>query len=78
MQCHALLPLDTLGFVNGRNNLPGFASLLQVCDMYLRYDLPLLIMPPPGVFYAVLLGMDSVNLNQLCYIMHRYYKWCGL
>ncbi|XP_021140634.2 centromere protein I [Columba livia] len=43
-----------------------------VCDMYLRYDLPLLIMPPPRVFYAVLLGMDSVNLNQLCYIMHRY------
>ncbi|NXW87812.1 CENPI protein, partial [Alopecoenas beccarii] len=43
-----------------------------VCDMYLRYNLPLLIMPPPGVFYAALLGMDSVNLNQLCYIMYRY------
>ncbi|NXL54425.1 CENPI protein, partial [Podilymbus podiceps] len=43
-----------------------------VCDMYLRYNLPLLIMPPAGVFYPVLLSMDSVSLNQLCYIMYRY------
>ncbi|NXC42065.1 CENPI protein, partial [Penelope pileata] len=43
-----------------------------VCDMYLKYKLPLLIMPPAGVFYAALLSMDSVNLNQLCYIMYRY------
>ncbi|NWY53767.1 CENPI protein, partial [Chionis minor] len=43
-----------------------------VCDMYLRYNLPLLIMPPAGVFYHALLSMDSVNLNQLCYIMYRY------
>ncbi|NXY76252.1 CENPI protein, partial [Glareola pratincola] len=43
-----------------------------VCDIYLRYNLPLLILPPPGVFYPALLSMDSVNLNQLCYIMYRY------
>ncbi|OXB79657.1 UNVERIFIED_CONTAM: hypothetical protein H355_011043 [Colinus virginianus] len=43
-----------------------------VCDMYLKYKLPLLIMPPAGVFYPALLSMDSVNLNQLCYIMYRY------
>ncbi|NXT83582.1 CENPI protein, partial [Zapornia atra] len=43
-----------------------------VCDMYLKYDLPLLILPPAGVFYPALLSMDSVNLNQLCYIMYRY------
>ncbi|KAF4794373.1 centromere protein I isoform X1 [Turdus rufiventris] len=43
-----------------------------VCDMYLKYNLPLLIMPPAGVFYPALLSMDSVNLNQLCYIMYRY------
>ncbi|NXA24962.1 CENPI protein, partial [Ibidorhyncha struthersii] len=43
-----------------------------VCDMYLKYSLPLLIMPPAGVFYPALLSMDSVNLNQLCYIMYRY------
>ncbi|NXW24437.1 CENPI protein, partial [Circaetus pectoralis] len=42
------------------------------CDMYLRYNLPLLIMPPAGVFYPALLSMDSVSLNQLCYIMYRY------
>ncbi|XP_023782742.1 centromere protein I isoform X1 [Cyanistes caeruleus] len=43
-----------------------------VCDMYVKYNLPLLIMPPAGVFYPALLSMDSVNLNQLCYIMYRY------
>lgn len=43
-----------------------------VCDMYLKYNLPLLIMPPAGVFYPALLSMDSVNLNQLCHIMYRY------
>ncbi|XP_071613663.1 centromere protein I [Heliangelus exortis] len=43
-----------------------------VCDMYLKYNLPLLIMPPAGVFYPALLSMDSVSLNQLCYIMYRY------
>ncbi|NXN56091.1 CENPI protein, partial [Rynchops niger] len=43
-----------------------------VCDIYLRYNLPLLIMPPAGVFYPALLSMDAVNLNQLCYIMYRY------
>ncbi|XP_037979109.1 centromere protein I isoform X3 [Motacilla alba alba] len=43
-----------------------------VCDIYLKYNLPLLIMPPAGVFYPALLCMDSVNLNQLCYIMYRY------
>ncbi|NWU60225.1 CENPI protein, partial [Pterocles burchelli] len=43
-----------------------------VCDLYLRYNLPLLIMPPAGVFYPALLSMDSVSLNQLCYIMYRY------
>uniref|UniRef100_A0A663M2M2 Centromere protein I n=1 Tax=Athene cunicularia TaxID=194338 RepID=A0A663M2M2_ATHCN len=43
-----------------------------VCDTYLRHSLPLLIMPPAGVFYPALLSMDSVSLNQLCYIMYRY------
>uniref|UniRef100_A0A8C4SMG5 Centromere protein I n=1 Tax=Erpetoichthys calabaricus TaxID=27687 RepID=A0A8C4SMG5_ERPCA len=43
-----------------------------VCDMYLLYDLPLVIMPPAGVFYPALLSMDAINLNQLCHIMYRY------
>lgn len=43
-----------------------------VCDMYIRFDLPLVVLPPPGVFYPALLSKDSVNLDQLCYIMYRY------
>ncbi|KAM8952846.1 centromere protein I [Pelodytes ibericus] len=43
-----------------------------VCDMYVRFDLPLVVLPPPGVFYPALLCTDSVNLDQLCYIMYRY------
>ncbi|XP_054244819.1 centromere protein I [Indicator indicator] len=43
-----------------------------VCDMYLRYHLPLLILPPAGVFYPALVSMSPVSLNQLCYVMYRY------
>ncbi|XP_006026593.1 centromere protein I [Alligator sinensis] len=43
-----------------------------VCDIYLKYNLPLLVLPPAGVFYPALLSMDSVILNQLCYIIYRY------
>uniref|UniRef100_A0A8D0GLT2 Centromere protein I n=1 Tax=Sphenodon punctatus TaxID=8508 RepID=A0A8D0GLT2_SPHPU len=43
-----------------------------VCDLYVKYNLPLVVMPPAGVFYPALLSIDSVNLNQLCYIMYRY------
>uniref|UniRef100_A0A8C5W9G2 Centromere protein I n=1 Tax=Leptobrachium leishanense TaxID=445787 RepID=A0A8C5W9G2_9ANUR len=43
-----------------------------VCDMYVRFDLPLVVLPPPGVFYPALLCTDSVNLDHLCYIMTRY------
>ncbi|KFV73146.1 Centromere protein I, partial [Dryobates pubescens] len=50
----------------------GFASFLQVCDIYLRYNLPLLILPPAGIFYPALLSMSPVILNQLCYLMYRY------
>lgn len=74
--------LTSLGVCNnhcfGSNNQPGCASFLQVCDMYLKYNLPLLIMPPAGVFYPALLSMDSVNLNQLCHIMYRYCNRGGL
>lgn len=43
-----------------------------VSDVYVRFNLPLIVLPPPAVFYAGLLCTDSVNLNQLCYIMYRY------
>uniref|UniRef100_A0A8C5V2Z3 Centromere protein I n=1 Tax=Microcebus murinus TaxID=30608 RepID=A0A8C5V2Z3_MICMU len=44
----------------------------KVCDIYINYDLPLVVLFPPGVFYPALLSLDTTVLNQLCYIMHRY------
>ncbi|XP_005992057.2 centromere protein I [Latimeria chalumnae] len=44
----------------------------SVCNMFVKHDFPLVIMPPAGVFYPALLSMESVSVNQLCYIMHRY------
>ncbi|XP_004611744.1 centromere protein I [Sorex araneus] len=46
----------------------------KACDIYINYNLPLLVVFPPGVFYSALLSIDSSILNQLCYIMHRYHK----
>ncbi|XP_030065872.1 centromere protein I [Microcaecilia unicolor] len=45
-----------------------------VCDMYVKYAMPLVVLPPSGVFYPALLSLESVNLNHLCYIMYRYRK----
>uniref|UniRef100_A0A2K6FV71 Centromere protein I n=1 Tax=Propithecus coquereli TaxID=379532 RepID=A0A2K6FV71_PROCO len=42
----------------------------KVCDIYINYDLPLVVLFPPGVFYPALLSLDTTILNQLCYIMH--------
>ncbi|XP_024434517.2 centromere protein I isoform X2 [Desmodus rotundus] len=44
----------------------------KVCDIYINYNLPLVVLFPPGIFYLALLSVDSSILNQLCYIMHRY------
>ncbi|XP_057574366.1 centromere protein I isoform X2 [Hippopotamus amphibius kiboko] len=46
----------------------------KVCDIYVNYNLPLVVSFPPGVFYPALLSLDSSILNQLCYIMDRYRK----
>ncbi|KAJ8255143.1 hypothetical protein GJAV_G00201420 [Gymnothorax javanicus] len=43
-----------------------------VCDMYLMYDLPLVLLPPAGVFYPALLSASPVSVDRLCHIMHRY------
>ncbi|XP_026558740.1 centromere protein I [Pseudonaja textilis] len=43
-----------------------------VCDMFQKYRVPLLVIPPAGVFYPALLSMDSVTVDQLCHIMFRY------
>ncbi|XP_051877705.1 centromere protein I-like [Pristis pectinata] len=40
--------------------------------MYLKYGLPMVIMPPDGIFYPALLSLESVSLNQICYIMYKY------
>ncbi|XP_020819083.1 centromere protein I isoform X2 [Phascolarctos cinereus] len=44
----------------------------MVSDMYLNYNLPLVVIFPRGVFYPALLTSDSIALNRLCYIMYRY------
>ncbi|XP_015987663.2 centromere protein I isoform X2 [Rousettus aegyptiacus] len=46
----------------------------KVCDIYINYNIPLVVLFPPGIFYLALLSLDSSILNQLCYIMHRYRK----
>ncbi|XP_068182101.1 centromere protein I isoform X2 [Antennarius striatus] len=43
-----------------------------VCDTFLKYGLPLMVMPPPGVFYPALFATDPVSVDRLAYIMHRY------
>uniref|UniRef100_A0A7N9D194 Centromere protein I n=1 Tax=Macaca fascicularis TaxID=9541 RepID=A0A7N9D194_MACFA len=46
----------------------------KVCDIYINYNLPLVVLFPPGIFYSALLSLDTSILNQLCFIMHRYRK----
>ncbi|XP_006869176.1 PREDICTED: centromere protein I [Chrysochloris asiatica] len=46
----------------------------KVCDICINYNLPLVVLVSPGVFYPALFSLDSSILNQLCYIMHRYRK----
>lgn len=46
----------------------------KVCDIYINYDLPLLVLFPPVIFHSALLSLDASILNQLCYIMYRYHN----
>lgn len=48
---------------------------IQVCDMFLKYGLPLVVMPPAGVFYPALFATDPVSVDRLSYIM---YRWGGV
>ncbi|KAM9794974.1 centromere protein I [Neosynchiropus ocellatus] len=43
-----------------------------VSDMFLKYGLPLVMLPPPGVFYPALFAPDAVSVDRLAYIMSRY------
>ncbi|KAL6117463.1 cenpi [Pungitius sinensis] len=58
--CHSLLLSFVLDFYE------------TVCDMFIKYGLPLVVMPPPGVFYPALFATDPVSVDRLAYIMHRY------
>ncbi|XP_053735353.1 centromere protein I isoform X2 [Synchiropus splendidus] len=43
-----------------------------VSDMFLKYGLPLIVLPPPGVFYPALFAADAVSVDRLAYVMSRY------
>ncbi|XP_069550259.1 centromere protein I [Brachyistius frenatus] len=58
--CHSLLLSFILDFYE------------TVCDTFLKYGLPLVVLPPPGVFYPALFATDPVSVDRLAYIMHRY------
>ncbi|GAA6223029.1 centromere protein I isoform X1 [Lates japonicus] len=58
--CHTLLLSFVLDFYE------------TVCDTFLKYGLPLVVMPPPGVFYPALFSLDPVSVDRLAYIMYRY------
>ncbi|XP_070769591.1 centromere protein I [Enoplosus armatus] len=58
--CHSLLLSFILDFYE------------TVCDTFLKYGLPLVVMPPPGVFYPALFATDPVSVDRLAYIMYRY------
>ncbi|XP_029918548.1 centromere protein I [Myripristis murdjan] len=58
--CHSLLLSFILDFYE------------TVCDMFLKYGLPLVVMPPAGVFYPALFATDPVSVDRLAHIMYRY------
>ncbi|KAM9849539.1 centromere protein I [Aulostomus maculatus] len=58
--CHSLLLNFILDFYE------------TVCDMFLKYGLPLIVMPPAGVFYPALFATDAVSVDRLAFIMYRY------
>nr|XP_020446244.1 centromere protein I isoform X2 [Monopterus albus] len=43
-----------------------------VCDTFVKYELPLIVMPPAGVFYPALFATEPVSVDRLAYIMYRY------
>ncbi|XP_053230860.1 centromere protein I, partial [Podarcis raffonei] len=73
---HFVNRLSTVGLCLENNSTLLMNVILDfyetVSDIYLKYNLPLVIMLPTGVFYPALLSMNSATLDQLCYIMYRY------
>uniref|UniRef100_A0A8D0ALR4 Centromere protein I n=1 Tax=Sander lucioperca TaxID=283035 RepID=A0A8D0ALR4_SANLU len=58
--CHSLLLSFILDFYE------------TVCDTFLKYGLPLVVIPPTGVFYPALFASDPVSVDRLAYIMYRW------
>uniref|UniRef100_A0A1A8HWX4 Centromere protein I n=1 Tax=Nothobranchius kuhntae TaxID=321403 RepID=A0A1A8HWX4_NOTKU len=58
--CHTLLLSFVLDFYG------------TVCDTFLKFGLPLVVMPPAGVFYPAFFAADPISLDRLAHIMHRY------
>uniref|UniRef100_A0A3B5ME02 Centromere protein I n=1 Tax=Xiphophorus couchianus TaxID=32473 RepID=A0A3B5ME02_9TELE len=58
--CHSLLLSFILDFYE------------TVCDTFLKFGLPLVVMPPPGVFYPAFFAADPVSVDRLAFIMHRW------
>ncbi|XP_014900264.1 centromere protein I [Poecilia latipinna] len=58
--CHSLLLSFILDFYE------------TVCDTFLKFGLPLVVMPPPGVFYPAFFAADPISVDRLAFIMHRY------
>ncbi|KAK7922501.1 hypothetical protein WMY93_009403 [Mugilogobius chulae] len=78
LNSHTSINFTLSGF---KNSVEGCHSLLlsfvldfyeTVCDMFLKYGLPLVVMPPPGVFYPAFFATDPVSVDRLAYIMYRY------
>ncbi|XP_060126009.1 centromere protein I-like isoform X1 [Zootoca vivipara] len=72
---HFVNRLSTVGLCLENNSTWLMNVILDfyetVSDTYLKYNLPLFMMLPAGVFYPALLSMNSATLDQLCYIMYR-------
>uniref|UniRef100_A0A667ZMX0 Centromere protein I n=1 Tax=Myripristis murdjan TaxID=586833 RepID=A0A667ZMX0_9TELE len=58
--CHSLLLSFILDFYE------------TVCDMFLKYGLPLVVMPPAGVFYPALFATDPMSLLLFFFFFIRY------
>lgn len=63
---------STLAWTHLSSLFLAWFLLPQVCDTFVKYRLPLVVMPPAGVFYPALLATDPVSVDRLAYIMYRW------
>ncbi|KAG7224743.1 hypothetical protein INR49_013454 [Caranx melampygus] len=73
LNSHTSINITLSGFKDSVMELVHFVGrLASVCDTFLKYGLPLVVMPPPGVFYPALFSPDPVCVDRLAFIMYRY------